>query len=97
MNNLITKYPNAKIVPTGHSLGGALAVITALELSLIYPKKVQSIYNYGCPRLGNLQLMNYLKTIVPTVYRIVHYKDLVPHLPPIDFKYMHAAHEVLYD
>jgi triacylglycerol lipase len=84
-------------VPTGHSLGGALAVVTALELSLIYPKKIQTIYNYGCPRLGNLQLANYLKTRVPTIYRVVHFKDLVPHFPSVDFKYMHPANEVLYD
>jgi putative lipase involved disintegration of autophagic bodies len=30
VSQLITKYPDAKIVITGHSLGGALATITAI-------------------------------------------------------------------
>lgn len=49
---MVTKYPNAPIVITGHSLGGALSVLAGVEVNH-YIKKVDFIYNYGQPRVGN--------------------------------------------
>jgi len=36
--SLLAAYPNAKIISIGHSLGGAIATITALELQIQYNK-----------------------------------------------------------
>jgi len=47
--------------------------------------------------VGNGNLAAYLHLIVPEVYRVIHYKDLVPHLPPHDFQYLHPPFEVFYD
>lgn len=33
VNGLLSKYPTASILSTGHSLGGGLSVLTSLELS----------------------------------------------------------------
>lgn len=33
---------------------------------------------------------------MPNHYRVVHNRDLVPHLPP-DFGYKHAPYEILFD
>lgn len=51
MAQLNTKYPHKKIYITGHSLGGALALFAAVELSLNYT--VTAVYTYGQPRVGN--------------------------------------------
>ncbi|MGB3221806.1 MAG: lipase family protein [Desulforhopalus sp.] len=55
---------------TGHSLGGALAVLAA---SL---KKPEAVYTFGAPRIGNLEFVNSTKHI--NIYRVVNHRDIVP-------------------
>ena len=46
---------NATVVVTGHSLGGALSVLCALDLAVDMPQLVPngiSVVNFGCPRVG---------------------------------------------
>jgi predicted lipase len=39
---------------TGHSLGGALATLAALDVKRqINPSNTVYFYTYGCPRVGN--------------------------------------------
>lgn len=64
---------------------------------MAYPQKVTFTYNYGCLRIGNSAFVSFLKTKITSIYRIVHNKDPVPHLPPYDFGYIHPANEILYD
>ena len=40
------------------------------------------ILTMGCPRVGNKNFAHFFDGIVPTSYRVVHYEDIVPHLPP---------------
>lgn len=47
--------------------------------------------------MGNSNLAAYIHLIVPNVYRVIHYKDIVPHLPPHELSYAHPAYEVFYD
>ena len=42
---------------TGHSLGGALAVLCALDLQDIYGNI--NLYTFGCPRVGNAAFAQY--------------------------------------
>lgn len=57
---LVNKYPNASIIVTGHSLGGAIATISALELQLKF-NKVSALYAHGCPRVGDIHFSQFLK------------------------------------
>lgn len=34
---------------------------------------------------------------MPNLFRVIHYKDIVPHLPPHDFQFLHPPFEILYD
>eukprot|EP00933_Yihiella_yeosuensis_P079795 TRINITY_DN9321_c0_g1_i1.p1 TRINITY_DN9321_c0_g1~~TRINITY_DN9321_c0_g1_i1.p1 ORF type:complete len:305 (-),score=49.85 TRINITY_DN9321_c0_g1_i1:208-1122(-) len=84
---------------TGHSLGGAIAALAAWDL-VSSGHKVSQVYTYGQPRTGNWawastfeDLMKRSKT---AFYRVVHYKDPVPHLPSILFNYRHTGPEVYY-
>ncbi|CAN0306134.1 unnamed protein product, partial [Ectocarpus fasciculatus] len=38
---------------TGHSLGGALATLAALDHRRRYPEAKVTMYNFGSPRVGN--------------------------------------------
>ena len=94
LSNLASKYPGYKIAVTGHSLGAALATLTALELIDSFGSKVV-VYNYGCPRLFNGDGANWASSgVVNIAARRTHYKDIVPHAPPYLSGYRHTVGEV---
>lgn len=66
---------------TGHSLGGALAILATYDLEK-RNKNIAACYTYGSPRVGNRALYANRKT---PIYRIVNARDIVPNLPPADF------------
>ena len=61
---------------TGHSLGGALAVVATWYQS---SQRLAACYTFGAPRVGNDQLQGRFKT---PIYRIVNAADPVPFVPP---------------
>ena len=75
----LDQFPNArKVVFTGHSLGGALAILLAMTLRLP-PGATASIVSFGTPRLGDDRL---IKSIQPEHRCYVHGEDRVADLPP---------------
>jgi hypothetical protein len=73
--------PRVSSVPlyiTGHSLGGALAVVGTWRIKSRYNA---ACYTFGAPRAGTLELASSFKT---PIYRVVHGPDPVPMVPPSD-------------
>jgi triacylglycerol lipase len=70
--------PDKQIWCTGHSLGAALATVAADRLSQEF--KVQGLYTYGSPRVGNDDFVNSFP--VPNAYRFVHHRDVITMVPP---------------
>lgn len=60
---------------TGHSLGGALAMVAT---RLLAADGTGACYTFGAPPIGTIELQNTLKT---PVYEIVNEVDIVPRLP----------------
>lgn len=71
----LEKFPNEPLYITGHSLGGALAVVAT---RFIDAKSIAACYTYGCPRVGDLELARVFKS---PIYRLVNAADAVPRLP----------------
>ncbi|CAD5221303.1 unnamed protein product [Bursaphelenchus okinawaensis] len=97
---LANQYPDYRIWITGHSLGGALASISAAELVKI--QNISSdrilIITFGEPRTGDSEYANNYDALVPNTYRVVNQRDIVPHLPPLRlFDYIHHSQEVWYE
>jgi hypothetical protein len=67
---------------TGHSMGGALAVLTACRLARAGRPPV-AVYTFGAPRVGDRAFCAGYR--VPT-YRIVNRLDLVPEIPIASIK-----------
>lgn len=80
----LATYKSYTFVFTGHSLGGALTTHAALDviLSNLVPRSQVILYNYGSPRVGNFKFAQAVRNAVPVINRLVHYKDIVPHVPP---------------
>jgi triacylglycerol lipase len=83
---------------TGHSLGGAIAVLAAWRLERQFVK-VHQIVTFGGPMVGNDACVKaFDKQFKDRIYRFVNFEDLVPRLPTvslIDNSYGHCLTEVL--
>jgi hypothetical protein len=65
----------------GHSLGGALATLLALDVAANTNFKHPTIYTYASPRTGDTLFAHTYNQVVPNTYRIANRVDIVPKLP----------------
>jgi hypothetical protein len=76
------------LIITGHSLGGALAVLCAFHLG----DRVDSIYTFGQPRVGNREFAKRSDSIFKgRHFRFVNAQDIVPRLPGVLAGYWHSG------
>ncbi|CAM9526756.1 unnamed protein product [Discosporangium mesarthrocarpum] len=95
---LLEGFPGARVAVTGHSLGGALAILSALDLKSTLPGlDLAPVYTFGAPRLGNGAFAAFAASQGFPMYRVIHNRDPVPHLPFTSWGYVHPPQEVLYD
>lgn len=73
--------PDAPVVFTGHSKGGALATLAGLRW-LIEENKPTSVVTFAAPRAGNRAFRDFYFNARVTHERYEFADDLVPHLPP---------------
>jgi predicted lipase len=65
----------------GHSLGGALATLLALDVAANTIFKNPTIYTYASPRTGDALFARTYNQVLPNTYRIANRVDMVPKLP----------------
>jgi predicted lipase len=77
---------------TGHSLGGALALMATAELANDEDATIRdciaACYTFGCPRAGDSSFDIFVKA---PLYRITNGVDLVPAIPPAILGYRHVG------
>jgi hypothetical protein len=92
--------PLETLYVTGHSLGGAMALLAAARLhcedySDWSPEHlVRGIYTFGQPMVGDAAFMEGCRGFQARLHRHVYRQDLVPHLPPRSpYGYTHTSAE----
>ncbi|KAA8524232.1 hypothetical protein F0562_010655 [Nyssa sinensis] len=101
IKQLVNQYKDEKLslTITGHSLGAALAVLSAFDIAQSVATSIPvAAFVFGCPMLGNKTFCNKLKA--QQNLRILHTKniiDLIPHYPSTLLGYSYVGIELLID
>lgn len=83
----IRKLPTSKsLYITGHSLGGALATLCALDLAAHTSFTSIHLFTFGSPRVGDPAFSKAFSKYVPDSYRLANLFDIVPLAPPNVYK-----------
>jgi len=90
----ISICPNCEITVTGHYLGGALCIFSALDVARI-TRAPLTLTTLSSPRVGNVPFKTYVESKIASSkrWRVVNKADLVPHVPPRAFTYEHIGSE----
>lgn len=86
------------ILVTGHSLGGALAVLCSFNLVVRLELTNVTCTTFGCPRIGNTAFRKRYMLAVPATFVFVNAADVVTKLPPKTPKalsYVNVGHVAL--
>lgn len=82
---------------TGHSLGGALAVLTAAHF-VERRFKIDGLYTFGQPRVGNYEFVNnFGSKFNQRHFRIVNNEDIVTRVPPRALGYLDSGNVLYFD
>jgi Lipase (class 3) len=73
----------------GHSLGGALVTLLALDVAANTMFKNPTVYSYASPRTGDPSFADTYNQVVKNTFRIANRVDLVPMLP-LPPSYLHV-------
>lgn len=83
-----------KLLVTGHSLGGALATLCAIHMSVLYPGALVYCITLGAPRVGNWTFARAFNKLVYESYRIENDLDTVCKIPPAWLRFYHVNIEL---
>ncbi|CAL9059455.1 unnamed protein product [Musa banksii] len=107
LKDLLHEHKKAKFIVTGHSLGGALAVLFPAVLLFHKEeellKRLFGVYTFGQPRVGDRQFERFMEDHLchpkSKYFRVVYCNDLVPRLPYDNktFLYKHFGTCLYYD
>jgi triacylglycerol lipase len=86
LSDLKKLSPQKTLHITGHSLGGALATLCAVDAAANshFPSPV--VYTFGAPRVGDPAFVKAYGSRIACSHRVYNELDLVPHLPPILYR-----------
>jgi predicted lipase len=95
IHDYVRTHDISNVTVTGHSLGGALATLCAVDIQYNFSDKVSiEAYTFGSPKVGNDGFRESYNQRVPNSYRFVQGMDIVPELPRWWQGYRHVDTEL---
>ncbi|XID93413.1 lipase family protein [Paenibacillaceae bacterium WGS1546] len=82
---------------TGHSLGGALATLCALDAAVNSPFRSPRTYTFGSPRVGDPDFAKAYAKHAGGTFRVHNRFDVVTHLPPHIYRLPKTGRKYYYE
>lgn len=80
---IVTERDTTHLWVTGHSLGGALALMCAYDLEEVENRRLNGVITFGQPMVAHQEFADYIDTLFNGRYaRFVNRDDIVPKVPP---------------
>ena len=89
---LIARFPGKPVCITGHSKGGALAHLAAMQCPALIDRDDIYVCTFAAPRVGDHVFAEAYTQSVRRSYRYEYHLDVVPLLPPSHGFYAAIAH-----
>ncbi len=87
--------PVGSVTICGHSLGGALATLLALDVAANTTFTDPAVYTYGSPRTGDSLFASTFDQVVKNSWRVANRLDVVPALPPpVDYEHVLTRYDL---
>jgi triacylglycerol lipase len=86
--------PDTRITVVGHSLGGAMAILAAVDLKRNLHRTNVDVCTVGGPRVGKTDFRRNFNREIPGCFRITNQFDIVPHVPSLLTAWNHVGEEI---
>jgi hypothetical protein len=87
----------ARVTVIGHSLGGAMANLAAVDIKRNLGRQAVDCCTFGGPRAGKFIFRSKFNRALPDSYRITNRGDIVPHVPTMLTGWSHVGEEIEVD
>lgn len=85
---------DVRVTVLGHSLGGAMATLGAVDIKRNMGKTQVDLCTVGGPRTGKVGFRRNFNDEIPIAYRVTNQFDIVPHVPSAVTGWNHVGEEI---
>ena len=85
---------DVRVTVLGHSLGGAMATLGAVDVKRNMGKTQVDLCTVGGPRTGKVGFRRNFNDEIPIAYRVTNQFDIVPHVPSAITGWNHVGEEI---
>jgi triacylglycerol lipase len=94
MDALANEPADTRITFLGHSLGGAMATLGAVDVKRNLNRPNVDLCTFGSPRVGQLRFRSNFNGLIERAFRIAEGRDIVPHVPPLFLIWSHVGLQI---
>jgi triacylglycerol lipase len=89
--------PDVRVTALGHSLGGAMATLAAVDFKRNLGRRQVDLCTIGGPRVGKFAFRRNFNREIPLAFRVTNQFDIVPHVPSLVTGWNHVGEEIEVD